>query len=220
MVLDPHDITWYPYTMHETCLGDEDRLRTPMKRWDFWVETIPLNSDARFYHGFYMIFYSLWFLHTVDGCEILHQLVDGLSMFIPLQSYYLLIMFYNHPRVTNWCRILPSTVGWICFGVPGATVQCQFLAIPFLMKLDWPRFLKSEIADGWIYQTICQKLLFFDLKEAADLGSEPRFHLSRRETQLEAGTPSESADPSAQPTRRQPSLAKMKFFGHWIGHGW
>ena len=55
---------------------------------------------------------------------------------------------------------------------------------------------------------------FFDLKEAADLGSEPRFHLSRRETQLEAGTPSESADPSAQPTRRQPSLAKMKFFGH------
>jgi hypothetical protein len=25
--------------------------------------------------------------HTVDGCEILHQLVDGLSMFIPLCSH-------------------------------------------------------------------------------------------------------------------------------------
>ena len=40
--------------------------------------------------------------HTVDGCEILHQLVDGISHY--LQGFNM----FNHPR---WCRILqPSTV--------------------------------------------------------------------------------------------------------------
>jgi len=51
---------------------------------------------------------------TVDGCEFLHQLVDGLSMFISSKNP----MIYGVSkllRVTNCCRISePSTASPFC----------------------------------------------------------------------------------------------------------
>ena len=42
---------------------------------------------------------------TVDGCQILHQLVDGLSHYIPLWSQCFIVThagFRNHPTIIDW----------------------------------------------------------------------------------------------------------------------
>ena len=42
------------------------------------------------------------FSHTVDGCEILHQLVDGLSH----DNLIMIPVLHRHPKsLTNWCRM-------------------------------------------------------------------------------------------------------------------
>ena len=48
-----------------------------------------VNQRVR-YHG-----------HTVDACEILHQLVDGLSHYDPI----ILTVFHRYLIVPNWWRI-------------------------------------------------------------------------------------------------------------------
>jgi hypothetical protein len=54
---------------------------------------------------FLTLWFTPWLKHTVDGCEILHKLIDGLSMFILDLSHYLWGVkhpfgagFRNHPR--------------------------------------------------------------------------------------------------------------------------